>query len=535
MAPPYARAMSFVTLEPQLRKALEAELNARIPAPDEEAFEGFVESLRLSHPDLHRELIRGLKVVPRMPLEEESLKALRRARLRGVLDRLFFVTRWPNERVLDKKRVAYAVLLGLMLLFPLSYLLGGGSRPGREIEGQRGLPRAPSGEDAVLRVQASSSEGPAALPDLSEPAAGAEHLPDLSVPEPPEPADSRLAPFPTDVPLPRAPTFPASAQPGKPVPAPLPPSLALSAAPSPPGELTVWRQAPPSPSDREGGAIGVAPLAALPEARSLTVFTQLPATAALTLEGREVPAGALTVGADLAAEALAGPSVYERGSAGDGAPSLTASSVAEAPGDAQPGEARAPELPDAAPVPAASGVGLRPGMRIPAALSVGITVAEGLAVPAVAEANGDWCGGGRCPEIVWIGTARLLENDRVEVAFAEAIIDGDSRTDPSLALGEDGLLGLPVTSQDAAAEAARILLQSAAGGVSDYVRALAQQKRLTFEDGAVIQEGQVPGIGHFLLGALAEALRAPTGPSEPLRLATLPAGTPLTVLYGVGD
>ena len=39
--------------------------------------------------------------------------------------------------------------------------------------------------------------------------------------------------------------------------------------------------------------------------------------------------------------------------------------------------------------------------------------------------------------------------------------------------------------------------------MSDYVNALADQKRLVFRGDNVIQEGQVPGIESFILGRVA--------------------------------
>ena len=125
IAPSYTHGMSIVKLDPKVRKKIEAELKVKIPTPDEEAFERFLESLQQSHPELHRELLSSLDVT-KLPAEKEAGKAARRARIKKVFDVLFFLTKWPGNRVLDKKRVVYAGLGTLTVLLPLSYLVSSG-------------------------------------------------------------------------------------------------------------------------------------------------------------------------------------------------------------------------------------------------------------------------------------------------------------------------------------------------------------------------------------------------------------------------
>ena len=117
--------MSIVTLDPEVRQKLEHALNAKIPGPDDEAFEGFAQSLRLAHPELHRELLQGVRVAAKMPVENAVKRAVWRRRLRETLNRLFYQKQWPDDLVLNKKRVMFAGLGALMLLLPVAFLLSG--------------------------------------------------------------------------------------------------------------------------------------------------------------------------------------------------------------------------------------------------------------------------------------------------------------------------------------------------------------------------------------------------------------------------
>lgn len=178
---------------------------------------------------------------------------------------------------------------------------------------------------------------------------------------------------------------------------------------------------------------------------------------------------------------------------------------------------------------------LQAGRQLPAVLATGITVTDKNTVPAIAETKGDWCADPQCPDIIWLGTARLSPGDRVAITFTEAIVENTSSSVSAVAVGEDNMMGLPVTIQAKPAEVAQALLQSAAGGASAYLETLTNQTRVTFKDDTVIQEGQIPGIETFILGRLAELLSPPTAPTVKVQVATIPAGTPLRVLYGVGN
>ncbi len=558
-------------MSPQVRKKIEAELKAKIPIPDEEAFEGFVESLRITHPELHRELILGLKVTTRMPAEQEAIKAARRARFRGVFDRFFFLTKWPNQRVLDKKRVVYAGLVTLMVLFPAAYLLSSGSlRLGNSDgvvpdEGQHVQPQDAPGEEAAFGGVSFSSRGlegtTEAVQNNSSLAVSNERTPippeTLSQPSTSSPS---FTPFPTDVPPPVGQPA-AFTEVGVPNTMPrlssgasamaLPPAqLTVSATSARPEQLTVWSEASASISGNLLVRTFEAPNPDAPnpdaptqQARGMAVFEGAVQTSPLTAEQAEEPSET-----ELVLEAMPNQvkpvrlAVFTRERLAEQSLSAMEAGVDEVRDD---GAARASEgsmeaesnssigASNTAQAAPADTMLFQPGMRLPATLVAGLAVTDTASIPVIAETKGNGCGDRQCPEMTWLGTARLVDTDRVEITFTEAVLGNESRSIAAVALDEDGVLGIPVSTQDTAAEVAQALLQSAAGGVSDYLGALANQKRVTFKNDTVIQEGRVPGIETFILGRLAEVLSPPLTPSARVRVATLPAGTRLMILYGV--
>ena len=136
--------------------------------------------------------------------------------------------------------------------------------------------------------------------------------------------------------------------------------------------------------------------------------------------------------------------------------------------------------------------------------------------------------------MTWIGEATLSANNRIEIDFTQAVIGDELKDMSGFALSDDSVPGIPAKLQAMSPLAARDLLQGAVGGVSDYVKALVNQKRLVFRGDNVIQEGQVPGIESFILGRVADLFAPPETQTTAVSVASVPSETPLTVLYGVG-
>ena len=554
--------MSIVKLDPKIRKKIEAQLKVKIPTPDEEAFEAFLESLQQSHPELHRELLSSLDVT-RMPAEKEAAKAAKRVRIKKVFDALFFLDKWPESRVLDKKRVVYAGLGTLAVLLPLAYLASSGYlQLGQSQSEQPEVVDTAESGDALGGVSYAGSnlepedptEGIATLLFADDQATPQPEGISASTNDTPERTFSQ---FPSGLQSVTTPAMPRS--PGE-----LPSSLSTDHVPSAtqppaqltvttlsqePEQLTVWQQTSASgfggvsaPTNLEVTDLPSQPSQALTvferddqllslsidvsspeEARAsdsatnqtsdLTVFSQ----AALEGQGLSVSVANGSQTSDTSPRSL-------RARVETSAPSPDEASLTDA-GDAVQSEPQT--------VQASALAALQPGTRIPATLVTGIRVTEQTSIPVVAETKGNWCRNGQCPNITWLGTARLSAGDRVEVTLKEAVVDTEPRSVSAVSLGDDETIGLQATTQNATVEVARDLLQSAVGGASDYLEALVSQKQITFQDGAVIQEGQVPGIETFILGRFAELISPPATLSEQVKVASVPAGTTFTILYGV--
>ena len=191
------------------------------------------------------------------------------------------------------------------------------------------------------------------------------------------------------------------------------------------------------------------------------------------------------------------------------------------------------------PIPSqASPVTFQPGVRIPAQLVTGIAVTESVSSPVIAEtpAGGTWCGETSCPAVIWLGTAKLARPGRIELRLEQAVVDGEARMVSATALGKDNIPGLEATVSDTSPTVVQDLLRAAAGGVSDYVKALANRQSVTVRgEGVVIQDVKVPSLNQFLLGRTAKLFDLPNTQSAFIRVAQVAAGTELMVLYGFGE
>lgn len=496
IAPPYTHGMSIVKLDPKVRKKIEAELKVKIPTPDEEAFEAFLESLQQSHPDLHRELLASLDVT-KLPAEKEAAKAAKRARFKKVFDALFFLDKWPESRVLDKKRVVYAGLGTLAVLLPLAYLVSSGYlQLGWQSEQIEEVGKTAESGDALGGVSYTDPGFEAA--DPTEGMAGLLFADDQVTPQPEGlPTLTEVTPertfnqFPSGLQsattsvMPSIPARPPSNLSTDQLPsgATQPPTqLTVTALPQKPEQLSIWQQ-----NSASGFGDVSAPTRlevenlSSQQTQALAVFEREEQGLPLTVDslGGNPEASALNQEFGLTvfarqssnAQTLAVPMMREESLTAHSAPSsFTTRAEASGPepslsdaGDAVRGEPQT--------VQASALAALQPGTRIPATLATGIRVTERTSIPVVAETKGNWCRKDRCPAITWLGTARLSADDRIEVTFTEAVIGTEPRAVSAVALDGEDIVGLKAATQNAASDVARDLLQSAAGGVSDRVHA----------------------------------------------------------------
>lgn len=563
--------MSVLKLDPTTRRRAESELGRPIPEPDTPEFEAFVEELGLTRPDLSQELMRSLKVEGvTLPAEEQAQKAARRERLREVGTRLFYHHVYPGDMVVNRKRVMYSVLgamgVGMLVLF----ILGGGlSSPAVAVTTEEAGAEGMEGTvDTALvdteLVVADTAVQPLPVSEFSlgplfatdgEPASFS--LPEL--PEQPEQAPQSEAPA-----LPEL--LPPAPGPVDPAYAAMPPG-GEAGAPDVLGEaMVLWRR---TSAEESSGAAEEPPLALVdappssPQAGGLSVFRTSgeAASPAGYANGAQLPPMTLQQTASTPAPARqAAPQASQASVQGSltlysRAPQQAAQPQAappvqqpvQQPAQAQPAEAQ-PILGDqgqAALAAAAEPVdvtrALQPGARIPARLVTGIVLVEGTPSAVVAETTGDWCGVKDCPDVTWIGQATLVAGNRVEASFVQAVIGDEVRNVSGIALTPENTPGLTASVRDEAPTAVQDLLRGAAGGASDYLTALTERRRITVGGGGLIGGGnviiddtEVPGLETFLAGRSAALFSLPATQSAVLRIAEVPVGTPLLVLYGVG-
>jgi hypothetical protein len=176
---------------------------------------------------------------------------------------------------------------------------------------------------------------------------------------------------------------------------------------------------------------------------------------------------------------------------------------------------------------------LQPGSRVGAVLETGIVLTPGAFVPVVAKSGSEWCTTPPCPEITWIGQAALDASNRVQIYFSEAVFDDAAQTIEAMALGAGNTPGLGAGIKDTAPTVAQDLLRSAAGGFADYIGVLSQQQKVSFVNGMPVTETQVPPLDLFVLGKMGSVFDLPDDATPIVRIAEVPAGAELIVLFGV--
>lgn len=186
------------------------------------------------------------------------------------------------------------------------------------------------------------------------------------------------------------------------------------------------------------------------------------------------------------------------------------------------------ELPEASPPvqenPVAAMVLPSAGSLLEGELVLGIVLVEGSSGPVVAR---DSQGG------LWLGRATLDRARRVQVVF-DRWAQGEQIVPRAARAYSQGLPGLPAQIRDETPALAADLLRGALAGVAQYARVAAQQTRWRREGGGVV-ETVLPDLGTVVAGAIAELFAVQPGEKALVRLAMVPAATPVQIMVGVGS
>lgn len=178
---------------------------------------------------------------------------------------------------------------------------------------------------------------------------------------------------------------------------------------------------------------------------------------------------------------------------------------------------------------------LEPGQKISVRLATGITIVEGLSSPLLAESLPQACPlSGVCPTLLFRGSAELISGNKIRIAFDAVIVDGQEQVFQGIALDSYDNTAIAVAVIDEAPTVAQDLIRNTLGGLSSYVDALSNAKTVrVLPNGEKVEESSVPGLETFLGAAAARTFELPPTSATFVRVAELPAGTPLKVLTGM--
>lgn len=554
-------------LNSELKQHVEATVGRSLPnEPHGEAFDLFLGDLARRDPSLYRTAVEELYGRGATPAEAQAARIARRERTRALVTRLFY---HPNARgllVVDKRKTGLLIGLAILLTTAAVYLLATRLSVPTVLEaaGEQGavetvavpeprpevtiLTRLPDPANAPSRrFEPERASRPAAFtpspvavsPPPSRPTTYGTQPPTLST------TPSASSETFTEMPLPTTMSLVQdTAQPDDP-----PSSMSLarqagrsSAAPnvlssqsslnrplgapaaSPTSTLSmaVERATPPErmrTADPEGGSQGSVGLTLETVSREATPPLQPSSLSTASATAGEVPFTADASRARGALSASTGPT--------RALTDLPAARLLDTGQDPSSAPANAPN-------PTTFLNALLPGARLPSTLVTGVAVTEGTTSPVVAETRGDWCGRGACPPITWVGEASLVGVDRVGLTFTQASVGDRAERVTAAAFGSDNLPGVAAEVSDQTPAAAQDLLRAAAGGVARYVEVLSDQQTVRTDGESTIIEDRVPGVESFILGQVAGLFGAPDEHTTVVRVARVPEGTPVTLLYGVG-
>lgn len=175
-------------------------------------------------------------------------------------------------------------------------------------------------------------------------------------------------------------------------------------------------------------------------------------------------------------------------------------------------------------------LGLPPGRFFEALLVTGVMAPAGGETPVLARST-RWCEAPPCAPLFLVGTARLHETGRAVIEFRTAVLEGEPFG--VLAVGfdfKDKLFGVRGQVMDVAPSLALDLVRASIGGLSDWVQAMVEARKVVVTTNGVVQEQQVPEAWTFPLAAAARTIKPPANTTALIRAVVLGAGEPIRVL-----
>ena len=174
---------------------------------------------------------------------------------------------------------------------------------------------------------------------------------------------------------------------------------------------------------------------------------------------------------------------------------------------------------------------LRPGALVPARLVTAAIVPAGMNVPVLVEAKSESCENAACPQLRYLGDARIMVGGRVEIALKYAVVNGQSIPIRASGFAKDDVgYGLKGDVIEQAPSLAADLIRGTLGGISDWTTATLQAQNTTITpSGAVAVDKTAPPLSSFLASRAANLFSLPQDSKALTRVMVVPAGTPLFV------
>ena len=197
----------------------------------------------------------------------------------------------------------------------------------------------------------------------------------------------------------------------------------------------------------------------------------------------------------------------------------------------KPAQAAEPAMTDTPSNGKASDPRLRPGALVPARLVTAAVVPAGMSVPVLVEAKPEGCEGEPCPQLRYLGEARIMLGGRVEVSLKYAVVNGRSTPIEASGFAKDDVgYGLRGDVIEQAPSLAADLIRGTLGGISDWTTAALQAQDTTIApSGAVAVNKTTPPLSSFLASRAASLFSLPQDSKALTRVMVVPAGTPLYV------